>query len=258
MQLGPSFWLRTARSVFFLPLIPIAWLPSDIADWLKTEFYFGLSIQTEDGTTIADDGDASSRTVLPEDFTRFLEEEVTPRFPDGLTVVPALGQWLSPVAGSTPVQERSQIVLVYHPDVAGRRQAVLAVVEAYRERFQQEAVLYSSTNTHVCITAADCLSTQFFWNTTELRQSPPTARSLMQDKSMLSSSTPPISSCRCGSGEGAAAGWLPAAAAGLLLAVALTAAACWRLHRQYQLVARRLVTLEVAITALQRNKGSIG
>lgn len=137
-----------------------------MADWLKTEFYFGLSIQVDNDSN--DERKSSDLEVRPEDFSQFLAQEVTPRFPEGLTVVPARGQWQSPVKGSAPIQERSQIVLVYHPDTLEQRASILDVVEAYRERFRQEAVLFSSTNSHVCITATDCLSTQFFWNTTAL------------------------------------------------------------------------------------------
>ena len=41
-------------------------------------------------------GTATPRgTVSPEDWRHFVDEVVTPRFPDGLTVWPAGGQWRS-------------------------------------------------------------------------------------------------------------------------------------------------------------------
>jgi hypothetical protein len=78
-------------------------------------------------------------TVSDPDWRRFLDEVVTPRFPSGLTVVDATGQW----RGQTGVveQERSEIVTVFHAGDAASRQAVADVAAEYKRRFQQEAVL---------------------------------------------------------------------------------------------------------------------
>ena len=78
-------------------------------------------------------------TVSDADWQRFLDEVVTPRFPYGLTVVDATGQW----RGQSGVveQERSEIVTVFHAGDAASRQAVADVAAEYKRRFQQEAVL---------------------------------------------------------------------------------------------------------------------
>jgi hypothetical protein len=78
-------------------------------------------------------------TVGDADWQRFLNEVVTPRFPYGLTVVDATGQW----RGQSGVveQERSEIVTVFHAGDAASRQAVADVAAEYKRRFQQEAVL---------------------------------------------------------------------------------------------------------------------
>jgi hypothetical protein len=78
-------------------------------------------------------------TVSDPDWRRFLDEVVTPRFPYGLTVVDATGQW----RGQTGVveQERSEIVTVFHAGDAASRQAIADVAAEYKRRFQQEAVL---------------------------------------------------------------------------------------------------------------------
>ena len=84
-------------------------------------------------------------TVSDADWRRFLDEVVTPRFPSGLTVVDATGQW----RGESGVveQERSQIVTVFHAGDAGSRRAVADVAAEYKRRFRQEAVLRERSGT---------------------------------------------------------------------------------------------------------------
>jgi len=78
-------------------------------------------------------------TVSDADWRRFLDEVLTPRFPYGLTVVDATGQWRG--QSGKVEQERSEIVTVFHAgDVASRR-AIADVAGEYKRRFQQEAVL---------------------------------------------------------------------------------------------------------------------
>ena len=78
-------------------------------------------------------------TVSDPDWRRFLDGVVTPRFPHGLTVVDATGQW----RGQSGVveQERSEIVTIFHAGDAASRQAIADVAAEYKRRFQQEAVL---------------------------------------------------------------------------------------------------------------------
>jgi len=72
----------------------------------------------------------------------FLRDEVTSRFPEGLTVWEAEGQWRTP-AGSID-HEQSKVLLLVHPDTTAARQSVLAVIEAYRKTFEQQSVLWES------------------------------------------------------------------------------------------------------------------
>src|SRR3954454_16187277 len=51
-------------------------------------------------------------TVSDAEWQRFLAEVVTPRFPSGLTVQEASGQWKG--ASGAIEQERSEILTVYH------------------------------------------------------------------------------------------------------------------------------------------------
>ena len=85
--------------------------------------------------------------VTPEEWAQFLSETVTPRFPQGLTVWQASGQWLS--ASSEIIQEPAYVLnLIHSPDVS-YESAVHEIVAVYKARFQQEAVL--QIKSHVCM-----------------------------------------------------------------------------------------------------------
>jgi len=75
-------------------------------------------------------------------FADFLAREVTPRFPDGLTVVDARGQWRD-TDRNRIVREPSKLVMLTFPDDAARRENLAAIVEAYKKRFRQQSVLMS-------------------------------------------------------------------------------------------------------------------
>jgi hypothetical protein len=79
----------------------------------------------------------------------FLRDEVTRRFPEGLTVWGAEGQWQGAV-GSID-HEQSKVLLLVHPDTAAARQSVQAVIAAYRKTFEQQSVLWESAR--VCVAA---------------------------------------------------------------------------------------------------------
>ena len=80
-----------------------------------------------------------SGTVTQEEWAEFLRDTVTPRFPQGLTVWPAAGQWRG--ADGALVREASHVLVLIHPDDAASESAVREIVAAYKQRFEQEAVL---------------------------------------------------------------------------------------------------------------------
>jgi hypothetical protein len=79
----------------------------------------------------------------------FVRDEVTKRFPEGLTVWNADGQWRTP-SGSID-QERSKVLLLMHVDTAEARKLVQEVIERYRKMFEQESVLWESSR--ACVTS---------------------------------------------------------------------------------------------------------
>lgn len=80
--------------------------------------------------------------VSDAEWGAFLDENVTPAFPQGLTVIDATGQWsgVQGVQGGV-VRERSKIVVLVHPRSEKDDAAITRIVGTYRLRFAQEAVL---------------------------------------------------------------------------------------------------------------------
>jgi hypothetical protein len=77
--------------------------------------------------------------VTDEEWQTFLDQVLTPRFPAGLTVVAATGQWKG--KSGLVEQERSEVVTILHSGDEAARRAVMEIVVEYKRRFQQEAVL---------------------------------------------------------------------------------------------------------------------
>jgi hypothetical protein len=72
-------------------------------------------------------------------WRRFVAHEITPRFPDGLTVTDATGQWRDLANGKIMREpsKRVEIVMPGHADDGARLEAVVA---AYKRRFHQHSV----------------------------------------------------------------------------------------------------------------------
>ena len=71
-------------------------------------------------------------------WKRFLAREVTPRFPDGLTVYETTGQWRDP-ATKAITREKSRVLrIIVAADIA--REKIDAVAAAYRTQFAQKSV----------------------------------------------------------------------------------------------------------------------
>jgi len=81
--------------------------------------------------------------VTAGEWTAFLETMVTPRFPQGLTVSEASGQWRGK-DGST-IRESSHVLQLAHPGDAASEESIAAIIAAYKARFRQEAVLRVTT-----------------------------------------------------------------------------------------------------------------
>jgi Protein of unknown function (DUF3574) len=92
----------------------------------RTELFFGLSRNAGPDITEAE-------------FSAFLDSEVTPRFPDGLTVLDARGQFRG--ASGVPVKEGSKLLILLHGGSNSESASIEAIREQYILLFQQESVL---------------------------------------------------------------------------------------------------------------------
>jgi hypothetical protein len=72
-------------------------------------------------------------------WSRFLAREITPRFPDGLTVLDAAGQWRDP-GGRGEMRELSRMVIIVTADNAAARDQIATIVAAYKQQFRQRSV----------------------------------------------------------------------------------------------------------------------
>jgi hypothetical protein len=77
--------------------------------------------------------------VRPSAWAAFLTREITPRFPDGLTVLAAYGQWRPPAGGVS--HEPSKILLIWYLPSATADAKIEAIRDAYKVRFHQQSVL---------------------------------------------------------------------------------------------------------------------
>ena len=96
---------------------------------LRTTLYFGLSRP-------------KGSTVSELEWQVFLRDEVTSRFPAGLTVWDAQGQWQSP--GGRVDHERTKVLLLVHADTSAARGAVQQVIARYLKAFEMDSVLWES------------------------------------------------------------------------------------------------------------------
>ena len=77
--------------------------------------------------------------VTPTEWQDFVRDEIVPRFPQGYTLLEAQGQWRK--ADGSIEQESSHVLQVAHPADARSERALTEIVERYKTRFEQEAVL---------------------------------------------------------------------------------------------------------------------
>ena len=98
------------------------------ANQMRTTLYFGLS--------------HPSGTISESRWQAFLRDEVTPRFPNGLTVWEANGQWRR--ADGHIGRERAKVLLLVHEETATVRSAIADIVSIYKREFRQESVLWET------------------------------------------------------------------------------------------------------------------
>ena len=103
-----------------------------LTPWTEITLYLGRDIGT--GGIVSEGA-----------FRRFLTEVVTPRFPDGLTVLDAVGQFRS--ASGAIIREPSKLLVILAPDANAITARIGNIIEAYKRWFNQESVLQTEHQT---------------------------------------------------------------------------------------------------------------
>ena len=109
--------------------------PDNFELWVEYQLFMGRS---------GPDGDIVDNA----EWDAFLADAVTPRFPDGLTVLDGNGQWRG--AEGQILREESKILIILTPiDDEQSRDLIEQVVNEYKTRFEQESVLKTVDKTCV-------------------------------------------------------------------------------------------------------------
>lgn len=78
-------------------------------------------------------------TVSEHAFRAFLAKEVTPRFPDGLSLFAGYGQWRD--SRGAIDKEASRLLLIWYVPNSTSDAKIEAIRQAYKTRFHQQSVL---------------------------------------------------------------------------------------------------------------------
>ncbi|HUV70409.1 MAG TPA: DUF3574 domain-containing protein [Terracidiphilus sp.] len=103
--------------------------PDSTRGWVETKLYFGLG-----------PADHSDQGVSEQDWRNFLDREVSPRFPAGLSVVDVYGQWQGKNERA-PERLRSKMLLIDYPDSAANRAKIDAIRAAWKQKTGDQSVM---------------------------------------------------------------------------------------------------------------------
>ena len=84
-------------------------------------------------------------SLSDDEWRNFLAEAITPRFPDGLTVLDARGQWFDTSEGRLYVESTKLLnVLVPVQSAEAGLASVRQISDSYKEQFDQQAVFHTA------------------------------------------------------------------------------------------------------------------
>ena len=103
--------------------------PGITKGWVDTKLYFGLGPVDHPGQGVSET-----------DWRGFLDREVTPRFPDGLSVLDVYGQWQGKNQ-TAPERLRSKMLIIDYPDTAENRAKIEAIRAAWKQKTGDQSVM---------------------------------------------------------------------------------------------------------------------
>ncbi len=130
LTMTPSVGLAQSEAAQDRPVIRRA-IPQGLRNralqFVRTELFFGTA--------------KPIGAVTEEEFQAFLDAEITPRFPDGLTLTKARGQFRG--EDGNVIKEDSYVLILLYPLESAKdgNKKIEAIRRLYLEQFQQESVL---------------------------------------------------------------------------------------------------------------------
>jgi len=103
--------------------------PGETKGWVDTRLYFGLGPM-----------DRPDQGISEAKWRTFLDKEVTPRFPDGLSVVDVYGQWQGKHE-TAPERLRSKMLIIDYPDTQDNRDKIQAIRAAWKQMTGDQSVM---------------------------------------------------------------------------------------------------------------------
>lgn len=103
--------------------------PAHTHGWVESKLYFGLA-----------PAEHPEKGISEARWRSFLDREVTPRFPSGLSVLDAYGQWQGKQE-TAPERLHSKLLIIYHPDTPEYDAKIDAIRSAWKHMTGDQSVL---------------------------------------------------------------------------------------------------------------------
>jgi hypothetical protein len=103
--------------------------PDSTRGWIETKLYFGLGPAND-----------PQKGISETEWRSFLDREVTPRFPSGLSVVDVYGQWQGKNQ-ATPERLRSKMLIIDYPDTQENRDKIEVIRAAWKQKTGDQSVM---------------------------------------------------------------------------------------------------------------------
>jgi hypothetical protein len=103
--------------------------PAHAVHWVDTRLYFGLG-----------PADDPAKGVSEAAWREFLDKEVTPRFPAGLSVMDIYGQWQGK-GEAAPERIRSKVLIIDYAATAGNAAKIEAIRAAWKLKTGDQSVM---------------------------------------------------------------------------------------------------------------------
>lgn len=103
--------------------------PARSQGWVESKLYFGIG-----------PADHPEKGISEARWRSFLDREVTPRFPSGLSVLDVYGQWQGKQE-TAPERLHSKLLVIYHPATPENRARIDAIRSAWKQMTGDQSVL---------------------------------------------------------------------------------------------------------------------